>query len=531
MFGINKLSLKNSFRLLLIVVAIVMTTVCILNHIKYTTINNDTYDVRNRLFAIYDKYDVVTDARQKTFESLNAFNTNGNQIHLNDYERNKEELKTAINALVENKDSFGIDKHIDEMLDLINYIDSKLIPNASNPAVFKKNFEMLISKRVGVAKTHAEIIKKIDNQLMLDLQDIIDHSSSTPNIILSIVAFVFFAFVLNQISSIVGVASKKLENVSTMVANGDLRVDLKERKESNEFATLNNNVKLMVQNLRELITEISNSASTLSNSTTNLKEANLSINEASDDVLTQVLSVGAAAEQMVSVSEEISQNCSHAATNSQETKDIAFEGMNVLRSTVDSIREQSRKTQEDAKLILKLGEQTQKIDGILSTIQDIANQTNLLALNAAIEAARAGEHGRGFAVVADEVRALASRTGESTKEISEMITTVQTDVRSANESITETVVQMDQVAQYAEKLQETLEVIAEKINNVNSQITQIATATEEQTATSSEMSKNIQKITEQSQKMNEKSKSTLNATADIEDLSMQMLNNVDKFTL
>ena len=205
--------------------------------------------------------------------------------------------------------------------------------------------------------------------------------------------------------------------------------------------------------------------------------------------------------------------------------------MNVLRSTVDSIREQSRKTQEDAKLILKLGEQTQKIDGILSTIQDIANQTNLLALNAAIEAARAGEHGRGFAVVADEVRALASRTGESTKEISEMITTVQTDVRSANESITETVVQMDQVAQYAEKLQETLEVIAEKINNVNSQITQIATATEEQTATSSEMSKNIQKITEQSQKMNEKSKSTLNATADIEDLSMQMLNNVDKFTL
>ena len=138
MFGINKLSLKNSFRLLLIVVAIVMTTVCILNHIKYTTINNDTYDVRNRLFAIYDKYDVVTDARQKTFESLNAFNTNGNQIHLNDYERNKEELKTAINALVENKDSFGIDKHIDEMLDLINYIDSKLIPNASNPAVFKK---------------------------------------------------------------------------------------------------------------------------------------------------------------------------------------------------------------------------------------------------------------------------------------------------------------------------------------------------------------------------------------------------------
>jgi methyl-accepting chemotaxis protein len=171
-------------------------------------------------------------------------------------------------------------------------------------------------------------------------------------------------------------------------------------------------------------------------------------------------------------------------------------GAAVVEKTVAVMAQIADKVQESARTVESLGARSDQIGAIIGTIEDIADQTNLLALNAAIEAARAGEQGRGFAVVADEVRALAERTTRATREIGEMIKAIQNETKGAVEAMEQGVHQVENGTVEAAKSGQALQDILQQVNDVAMQVNQIATAAEEQTATTSEISSNMMQITE-----------------------------------
>lgn len=533
----SRLSIATKFKVMFSAILILLALISGYSIMQSRSISNQTEKVSTVLVPALEKINAITsnfkDARIATLNAINSTEARRASLveaykhHVKTVQENISALKTLLPSQIENLAQ--IDNHLaeysaiflneiitlpqDQKNKMIQLQQRKLVPIGNN---FDKILLDLENKE-----------EEASNQMMAQMRKDVSPLKIS---VLAAIAILLTGYFIWTLSSYIERRLKTLGVASEKMASGDLTVEI-ENEGNDEITKLANNIKSLAQCLKETVSTMVDNSCTLSDSSVVLKNANVTISQASDTVLTQVISVSTAAEEMVSVSGDIAQNCNLAATRSDETHAITTESMDLVKNTVESILRHSQKTQEDAEIIKKLGEQTQKIDGILSTIQDIASQTNLLALNAAIEAARAGEHGRGFAVVADEVRALASRTSDSAKEISEMISGVQNDVQKASTSITQTVSEMETIARNSEQVQNTLENISNKIDEFNSQIRQIATATEEQTATSSEMSANIQKISEFTQKMNDQAKGALSSAGGIEDISLEIMDSTRKFKL
>jgi methyl-accepting chemotaxis protein len=234
---------------------------------------------------------------------------------------------------------------------------------------------------------------------------------------------------------------------------------------------------------------------------------------------------------MSATSTDIANNCHMAANSAEQAAATTQNGFNVVKLTVDGIRERGAEARTNAKNIESLGERSDQIGEIVATIEDIADQTNLLALNAAIEAARAGEQGRGFAVVADEVRALAERTTRATKEIGSMIKAIQNETKSAIVLMEIGVKGSEQGAASAGQLETALQEILDQVNNVSMQVNQIATAAEEQTATTGEITNNIQQITKVVHEASRDAQESANAASDLSQQAAELQSLVRQFKL
>ena len=263
-----------------------------------------------------------------------------------------------------------------------------------------------------------------------------------------------------------------------------------------EIAQVNGMLNQFMDKLRGAVGGMSGTSVQVSAASTQLHSTADQIATGAEEVAAQAGTVATASEEMSATSGDIAQNCQMAAEGAQRASLAARDGVEVVEKTVEVMSQIAEKVQESAKTVESLGARSDQIGAIIGTIDDIADQTNLLALNAAIEAARAGEQGRGFAVVADEVRALAERTTRATKEISEMIKAIQTETKSAVTVMEQGVRQVESGTTEAARSGGALREILEHINAVAMQVNQIATAAEEQTATTNEISGNIHQITD-----------------------------------
>nr|WP_305733469.1 methyl-accepting chemotaxis protein [Trichlorobacter ammonificans] len=324
----------------------------------------------------------------------------------------------------------------------------------------------------------------------------------------------------------IGTDPEQLAEIADRVAHGDLTVRFEQGKGGVYDA-----MRSMVDNLRQIMDKVNQSAHAVSTSSVQLNANAAQMSTSSQEVVCQAATVATASEEMAATSSDIASNCHQAAESSRHASATAQSGAAIVRSTVDGMNRIADKVRSSAGVVEQLGTRSDQIGAIVATIEDIADQTNLLALNAAIEAARAGEQGRGFAVVADEVRALAERTTKATHEIGQMIKSIQSETRQAVRAMEEGVDEVEVGTAEAAKSGRALEEILERINDVTLQINQIATAAEEQTATTREISNNIQQISDVVEKGARSSQEISQASSVLSRLSVDLQELVRRFRL
>ena len=389
----------------------------------------------------------------------------------------------------------------------LGIIDKEVIPRLrGNNLDLQTAYEIYMAKAEPVVFKgiqNASEIFKLQNKFCIELfAKSTDKATIYIDIAMTILGVIVAMSLAMMISNYI---SKSLEHQIALLDNlnkGDFSVSIQEGYKD-EFGKSQKMLKAMRNTLSDVISMTKTDSEKLQKQMQDLQQIAKRMTDVSDSIQNQSVTVAAAADQMVSTTTDIAHNCESAAASSKMCREITNGGVEKVNSAVSNIRLQSEHTKDNAAKIENLARQTNDIGSIVSTIDDIAAQTNLLALNAAIEAARAGEAGRGFAVVADEVRALASRTSSSTQEISRMVKSIQEEAATATSSINDSVANMDIVASDAEQIMTILSDINEHVSAVNTQITQIATAAEEQTAATGEISGHMQTITQVASDMRE----------------------------
>ena len=318
--------------------------------------------------------------------------------------------------------------------------------------------------------------------------------------------------------------------IADRLAKGELDVQV-EADRTDEVGKLLGSMKNMVDKWRGVVGQITETAGRLSSAATELSARAEQMSKGAAAQAERTTVVSTSSEEMSQTVLDVAKNAGSISKSANDTANTAHEGEAAVNRAVKEVKEIASTVSDSSRFVHSLGERSKQIGEIVGVINDIADQTNLLALNAAIEAARAGEQGRGFAVVADEVRKLAERTAQATSQIAGMIRSVQDEVRNAVEIMANATSKVDQGVRLSEEAGSSLASIVTSVESLQAIMQQIASATEEMSATSEEITKEIEQIATISREASLSSGQTAQASGELASLSATLQDIVREFRL
>jgi len=316
--------------------------------------------------------------------------------------------------------------------------------------------------------------------------------------------------------------------VAQRIAQGDLTARI-EIAGTDETGQLMNAMQNMVSKLQSIIGEVKTAATNIASASHQLNASSEVMSRGAGEQAGRAAQVATASEEMSQTVLDIAKNTSSIETSAIDTTKLAKDGETVVNRSVDKVKSIAQTIDQSAELVKSLGERSNQIGEIVNVINDIADQTNLLALNAAIEAARAGEQGRGFAVVADEVRKLAERTGNSTAEIGDMVKSIQDEVHQVVISMANITKEVKAGVDLSTQAGDVLRSIVESADKLHLMVQQIASATEEMASTSEEINKDIEMISSLSAGTSGSSGEIAKASNELSQLSVNLEGMVKEF--
>jgi methyl-accepting chemotaxis protein len=344
------------------------------------------------------------------------------------------------------------------------------------------------------------------------------------------ISFIVFALLTVFIQrSIVRPLNETVDMITNISeGEGDLTKRL-QVKGDDELTLLTSGFNTFSEKIKKLINDIKQNADKVKDNAESLDNLNQNAKSLAEEQNEQTGQLELSMTEMQQTINEIAHNAENAAHETNEGNILAKDGQRIILETVKEIKILSENVQDASKVIKSLAKESEDIGGVLDVIRSIAEQTNLLALNAAIEAARAGEQGRGFAVVADEVRTLASRTGQATEEIQKMIQKLQQGSHSAVLVIEASAEKAIETTEHVHQANEALHNISEVIRRINDMNVQVATAAEEQSLSANEINESVKRISTLSFASLQGTESAAECSAELNDMGENLSAQLSSF--